>query len=184
MAFRSTSPFFNCESFPMTDPELRFDLDRAIIAVHFYGEFERGIDPSQRLTYSHVAAIHRQEFSMLSTETLSDIDGDTIRSNAINISRKIDDIIQAKADIAADITLMDHDLNSLIYSNLLSKYPCLSHQDFEDDLDNLEFLDSLDRSPAYEKIYLQVVRSKYAEVPDEIKKDLGLTENTGIQTVT
>lgn len=158
----------------MTDSELRFDLDRAIIAVHFYAEFERGIDPSQRLTYSHVAAIHRQEFSTLSTDTLSDIDGDTIRSNAINISRKISDIIQAKAEISADITLMGHDLDTLIYNNLLSKYPCLSPEDFENDLNNLEFLDSLDRSPAYEKIYLQVVRSKYAEVPDEMKEELGL----------
>lgn len=174
MAFRSMSPFFDYEAFPMTDSELRFDLDRAIIVVHFYAEFERGIDESQRLTYSHVAAIHRQEFSMLSPDTLGDIDGETIRSNAMNISRKIEDIIQAKVEITADITLMEHDLNNLIYCNLLSKYPCLSHQDFQDDLDNMDFLDSLDRSPAYEKIYLQIVRRKYAEVSDEMKEGLGL----------
>lgn len=174
MAFRSTNPFFSYESFPMTDLELRFNLDRAIIAVYFYAETERGIDPSQRLTYSHVAAIYRQEFFILSKDTLADIDGDMIRSNALSISRKIDDINQAKVDIAADITLIKHDLNSLIYRNLLSKYPWLSKEDFEDYLNNMEFLDSLDRSPAYEKIYLQVVRSKYAEVPDERKKGLGL----------
>lgn len=174
MAFRSTSPFFSYESFPMTDSELRFNLDRAIIAVHFYAESERGIGPSQRLTYSHVAAICRQEFFILSKGTIAYIDGDMIRSNALSILRKIDDINQAKVDIAADITLMKHDLNSLIYCNLLSKYPWLSKEDFENYLNNMEFLDSLDRSPAYEKIYLQVVRSKYAEVLDERKEGLGL----------
>lgn len=174
----------------MTDSELLFDLDRAIIVVHFYAESERGRDESQRLTYSHVAAITRQEFSMLTTddlsdidrqgfsmyttENISDIDGETIRSSAIKISRKIEDIIQAKVEITADITLMEHDLNNLIYNKILSKYPCLSHEEFENDLDNMDFLNSLDRSPAYEKIYLQLVRSKYAEVSEEMKEGLGL----------
>lgn len=179
MAFRSPSPSFNWESFPMTESELRFDLNRAIIAVHFYAKSERGIDPSQRLTYSHVAAIYRQEFSTLPEDTLADIDGDTIESIALNITRKIDDINQAKAEIAADITQMEHDLNSLIYNKLLSKYPLLRKEDLEVDLDNLEFFDSLDRSPAYEKTFLQVVRSKYAKVPHEMKEGLGL-DNMGI----
>ena len=153
----------------MTDSETRFELDRAIIVVHFHAESEQGIDPSQRLTYSHVAAIHRQEFSTLPAFDFDDIDANEIRSSAISIHRKIEAIIQAKADVSEDITQMEHDLNSLIYAKLLSKYPCLTLDDFEDDLENLEFLETLDRSPAYVKVYLQIVRSKYAEVEDEMK---------------
>lgn len=174
MDFRIKGPFFNYETFSMTDSEVRFNLDRAIIVVHLHAESEQGIDPSQRITYAHVAAIHRQEFSTVSTVTLSDIDADTIRSNAINIHRKIEDIIQAKADVSEDITQMKHDLDTLIYTKLLSKYPRLILDDFENDLDNLEFLETLDRSPAYVKVYLQIVRSKYAEVRNEMKEGLGL----------
>lgn len=183
MASHSPRPFFDYRLFSMTDSELEFDLNKAIIAVHFYAESERDIDPSQRLTYSHIAAIHRHQISVLPTDTLANIDGDMIQSNAISITCKINDINKAKADIAADITQMGHNLHSLIYNNLLSEYPGLSNEDFENDLDNLEFFDSLERSPAYEKNYLQVVRSKYAAVPDEMKEGLGL-ENLGIQTVT
>lgn len=167
-------PFVDYEAFQMTESELQFDLDRAIIAVHFYAESERGIDESQRLTYAHVAAIHRQEFSMFATDTLSDIDGETIRSSAIKISCKIEDIIKARAEITSDVTLIEHNLDNIIYNHLLSKYPWLTHEDFVADLDNVEFLDSLDRSPAYEKTYLHVVRKKYAEVSDEMKEGLGL----------
>lgn len=174
MDFRITGPYFNYETFSMTDSEVRFNLDRAIIAVHFHAKSEQGIDPSQRLTYAHVAAIHRQEFSTLSVLSLSDTDADTIRSNANIIQRRIEDIVQAKADVSEDITQIRYDLNTLIYTKLLSKYPYLILDDFEDDLDNLEFFDTLDRSPAYVKVYLQIVRSKYAEVQDEMKEGLGL----------
>lgn len=158
----------------MTDLETRFDLERAIIAVHFQAESEQGIEPSQRLTYAHVAAIHRQEFSTLPAFDFDDINADEIRSTAINIHRKIEDIIQAKADVSKDITQMKHDLNSLIYANLLPKYPCLTLDDFEGDLENLEFLETLNRSPAYVKVYLQIVRRKYVEVEDEMKGGNGI----------
>lgn len=174
MDFHYRKPLFNHELFPMTASELEFNLNRAMIAVYFYADSERGINPSQQLTYAHIAAIHRQQLSTLPKDTLAEIDREMIRFSAYSITDRIFEIKDAKASIDGDIMLKEDNENSLIYNKLLSIHPTLSKEDFMNDLDNVEFFNSINRSPAYQKNYLEVVRSKYAEVPDEMKEGLWL----------
>lgn len=155
---------------PFLHSEYTITLERDILAIYLWANNPKSLDPNERLTMVHLAAIIKHQDPEKYKNLI--IDPKFLTTKAINLIAFIEEIDICLGKLKTSPLRVENNSggkSGWMLNAMKDKYPSINENQLEEGYELSKFLDLLKRGIFFEKSYLTGLRTRFRSVPLDIQ---------------